>query len=59
LGASFAIEDRYRALDQKLKRIQDNLELTVDLAQHKRSVLLEVAVIGLIAMELLLAFVRH
>lgn len=59
LRASFAIEDRYRALDQKLKMIQDNLELMVDLAQHKRSVLLEVAVIGLIAAEILLAFLRH
>lgn len=59
LRASFAIEDRYRALDQKLNMIQDNLELMVDLAQHRRSVLLEVAVIGLIAAEILLAFVRH
>jgi len=59
LRASFAIEDRYRALDQKLHMIQDNLELMVDLAQHRRSVLLEVAVIGLILAELLLAFLRH
>lgn len=59
LRASFAIEDRYRALDQKLGMIQDNLELFVDLAQHRRSVWLEVAVIGLIAAELIMAFVRH
>lgn len=59
LRTSFAIEDRYRALDQKLEMIQDNLELMVDLAQHKRSVLLEVAVIALIAAEIVLAFVRH
>ena len=59
LRQSFAIEDRYHALDQKLRMIQDNLELLVDLSQHKRSVLLEVAVITLIAMELVLAFVRH
>jgi required for meiotic nuclear division protein 1 len=59
LRQSFAIEDRYRALDQKLKMIQDNLELMVELAQHRRSVVLEVAVIALIAMELLLAFIRH
>lgn len=39
--------------------IQDNLPLMVELTQHKRSVVLEVAVIALIAMELLLAFVRH
>lgn len=59
LRNSFAIEDRYRALDQRLGMIQDNLELLVDVAQHKRSVLLEVGVIGLIAMELLLALFRH
>lgn len=59
LRLSFAIEDRYRAFDQKLRMIQDNLELLVDLSQHKRSVWLEVAVIVLIAMEMVLAIVRH
>ena len=59
LRAAFAIEDRYRAMDQKLEMIQDNLELMVDLAQHRRSVLLEVAVVGLIALELVIAFFRH
>lgn len=59
LRISFAIEDRYRALDQKLKMIQDNLELMVNLAQHNRSVLLEVAVIALIALEIVLAIFRH
>lgn len=59
LRASFAIEDRYRALDQKLGMIQDNLELFVDLSQHQRSVLLEVAVIVLIAFEIVMAFFRH
>jgi uncharacterized Rmd1/YagE family protein len=59
LRLAFAIEDRYRSLDQKLRMIQDNLELLVDLAQHKRSFLLEGAVLALIAIELLLAFVRH
>jgi uncharacterized Rmd1/YagE family protein len=59
LRQTFAIEDRYRALDQKLSMIRDNLELLVDLSQHRRSVLLEVAVIGLIGIELLLAFFRH
>lgn len=59
LRLSFAIEDRYRTLDQKLHMIQDNLELLVDLAQHKRSFLLEGAVLALIAVELILAFVHH
>ncbi len=59
LRLSFAIEDRYRTLDQKLRMIQDNLELLVDLAQHKRSAWLESAVLALIAVELILAFLRH
>ncbi len=59
LRLAFAIEDRYRTLDQKLRMIQDNLEILVDLAQHKRSALLETAVLALIALELVLAFVRH
>jgi uncharacterized Rmd1/YagE family protein len=59
LRLAFAIEDRYRSLDQKLHMIQDNLELLVDLAQHRRSLLLEGAVLALIAIELVLAFVRH
>jgi required for meiotic nuclear division protein 1 len=59
LRLAFAIEDRYRTLDQKLRMIQDNLELLVDLAQHKRSFWVEGAVLALIALELMLAFVRH
>jgi required for meiotic nuclear division protein 1 len=59
LRLSFAIEDRYRTLDQKLRMIQDQLELLVDLSQHRRSNLLEIAVIALIALEIVLAFVRH
>ena len=55
LRASFAIEDRYRGLDHKLRVLQDNLELLVDLTRHTRSVLLEIAVIFLIATELILA----
>jgi required for meiotic nuclear division protein 1 len=59
LRLAFAIEDRYRALDQKLGMVRDNLELMVELSQHRRSVLLEVSVIALIALELLLALLRH
>jgi len=54
LRLSFAIEDRYRGFDHKLRMIQDNLELLVDLTQHTRSTRLELAVIALIAIELLL-----
>jgi uncharacterized Rmd1/YagE family protein len=59
LRASFAIEDRYRGLDDKLRVIQDNLELLVDLTQHTRSMALEVAIVGLIAFEIALALIER
>src|SRR5262249_23598492 len=55
LRVSFAIEDRYRGLDHKLRMLQDNLELLLDLTRHTRSIVLELAVIVLIATELVLA----
>jgi required for meiotic nuclear division protein 1 len=55
LRVSFAIEDRYRGLDDKLRVIQDNLELLVDLTRHTRSIVLELAIIVLIAIEIVLA----
>lgn len=57
LRLSFAIEDRYRGLDHKLRVIQDNLELLVDLTRHTRSIVLELAVVLLIAIELILALI--
>ena len=59
LRTSFAIDERYRALDQKLSMIRDNLELIVDLARHKRSLWLEVSVVLLIALEIMLALLKH
>jgi uncharacterized Rmd1/YagE family protein len=59
LQTSFAIEDRYRALDHKLRMIQDNLELLVDLTRHSRSITLEFAVFLLIAIELALVVAGH
>jgi required for meiotic nuclear division protein 1 len=59
LRRAFAIEDRYRALDHKLSIIRDNLELVVDLVRHDRSIVLEAAVFLLIAVEVVMAFVRH
>jgi uncharacterized Rmd1/YagE family protein len=54
LRGTFEIEDRYRALDHKLTMLQDNLELLVDLAQHRRTILLEIGVVALIAIEVVL-----
>lgn len=58
LRQSFAIEDRYRALDHKLHVIGDNLEIFVDLSQTRRSMLLEVLVVVLIAIEVVLFVVQ-
>ncbi|HJZ86924.1 MAG TPA: RMD1 family protein [Polyangia bacterium] len=54
LRAAFEIEERYRALDHKLRMIQENLELLVDLTRHRRTMLLEGTVIALIAIEVVL-----
>ncbi len=58
LRTSFAIDDRYRALDHKLSMIRDNLELIVDLVRQKRSLWLEIGVVVLIALEILLVLLK-
>jgi uncharacterized Rmd1/YagE family protein len=61
LRMSFGIEDRYRALDHKLQMIGDNLELFVDLTQHRRSMAIEWLIVSLIAIEVILfiATMKH
>jgi uncharacterized Rmd1/YagE family protein len=51
LRGAFEIEDRHTALELKLKLIQENLEIIVDLAQHRRALQLEVTVVVLILVE--------
>jgi uncharacterized Rmd1/YagE family protein len=48
------VEDRYRALDAKLRMFQDNLVLLVDLARQRHTFLLEMAVVFLILAEMLI-----
>jgi len=55
LRVTFEIDDRYRTLEHKLRMVQDNLALVVDLVQHRRAALLELVVVILILMELVLA----
>jgi uncharacterized Rmd1/YagE family protein len=55
LGHAFEIEDRYRTLEHKIRLIQDNLEIVVDLAQYRRGKILEMTIIVLIAFEIVLA----
>jgi uncharacterized Rmd1/YagE family protein len=47
-------DDRYRALDAKLRMFQDNLVLLVDLARQRHTLALESAVVLLIAVEIVL-----
>ena len=46
------VDDRYRALDAKLRMFQDNLVLLVDLARQRQTFFLEFAVVVLIAAEM-------
>lgn len=54
LRTSFAIDDRYRALDDKLEMVRDHLGIIVDLTVQKRSHVLEIVVALLIAVEVIL-----
>lgn len=58
LRAEFDLVDRYAALESKLHRIQEALELVLDVARDRRLFLLEVAVVFLIFLEIVLSFVK-
>jgi required for meiotic nuclear division protein 1 len=48
------IDDRYRALEAKLRLFQDNLVVLVDLSRQRHTLFLELTVAGLILVEMLL-----
>ncbi len=54
LRQQFEIADRFRALDLKLRMIQDNFELFVELTQERRNYRLELTVALLVALEVVL-----
>ena len=56
LEAEFELSDRARAMERKLEVIGDAAEWLLDLVQDKRSLRLELAVIGLIGFEVVLNF---
>ncbi len=58
LRAEFDLEDRYAAMESKLKSIQEALELVLDVARDRRLVLLEITVAVLILVELLFSASR-
>jgi len=52
------IGDRFRALEYKLRTIQDTLELFLDLANTRRALLLELTVVLLILFEIVFAILK-
>lgn len=59
LRSSFELTSRYRTLEHKLRLIHETLEILVDLRHTRRSFWLEIIITVLIAVELILALVRH
>jgi uncharacterized Rmd1/YagE family protein len=59
LRAEFDLADRYRALELKLRSIQEALELVLDVARDRRLVLLELAIVLLILFEIVVAIVER
>jgi len=47
----YEIETRYRVLEFKLKLVQETVDVVVDLLRYKRQTVLELIIIGLIAVE--------
>jgi required for meiotic nuclear division protein 1 len=58
LRSEFDLVDRYGALELKLRSVQEALELILGVARERRLVILEVAVVLLIALEMILPFFR-
>jgi uncharacterized Rmd1/YagE family protein len=58
LRGEFDLVDRYRALEFKLRSIQEALELLVEVARDRRLLILELAVVFLILLELIVSLPR-
>ena len=50
----FELKERLRAVDYKLKMIQDNLEILANFTTNRQHLLLEWAIVGLIVLEVIL-----
>lgn len=55
LRAMLEIEERFRALEYKLRTVQETLELFLDLSQTRRALFLETAIVLLIVVDIVLA----
>ena len=59
LRAEFDLVDRYQALEMKLRRVQEALELILDVARDRRLVSLEITVVALIGLEIIIGLLRR
>ena len=50
----FELKERLRALDYKLKTIQENLELLSNFTTNRQMLILEAAIVGLFILDLIL-----
>ena len=55
LKAILDIDVRYRALEHKIEIIQESIEMIVDLTKSRRTTQLELAIIGLFALEIIIS----
>jgi uncharacterized Rmd1/YagE family protein len=58
LRAEFDLVDRHRALETKLRSVQEALELILDVARDRRLVVLEATIVVLILFEIVLTLLR-
>jgi uncharacterized Rmd1/YagE family protein len=58
LKADFDLEDRYRALETKLRAVQESLELVLDVARDRRMWVLEATIVLLIVLEIVMPLVK-
>ncbi len=59
LKTMMEVDTRYRALEYKIKIIQESVEIIVDLSKSRRETLLETVIILLIAFEIVISIVKH
>jgi uncharacterized Rmd1/YagE family protein len=52
------IDVRYRALEYKIKIIQESVDVIVDLSKSKRETLLEMIIILLITFEIIISIIK-
>ena len=58
LKAMMEVDIRYRALEYKIKIIQESVEVIVDLSKSKRETMLEMIIILLISFEVVISIIK-